>query len=498
MAALAPLLAALLVAAAAASAQAEPAGAPDQCTPDVLSRIAFGAGVGSYQTEGSAQGRAPTIWDTFSAASPSKIADGSNAKVAADFVRRYKGDVQLMRQLKMKHFRFSISWARLLPGAKSGSAPDAAAAAYYSSLIDELLAAGIQPLVVLYQWDLPQSLQDDYDGFLSPKIVPDFVHFADTAFRLFGDRVKTWLTFIEPAVFCNQQYGSGIWAPGVANGEAGRFACGKHVLLAHAAAAAAYNSKYRAAQNGALSFSTLVTWAEPASGSEEDAAAAQNKLDADVGWFLDPIFKGDYPASLRAAKGDALPPFTPSEAASLRGSLDFVAANCFTARFVSAGDAGKPGAWRESKVSPVNGSAVGAASGLAWLDVAPWGQGRALAYLQMRYGDPQLFISSSGVMAPGENKLQGAAALKDAFRTDYYRSYLNEVCRAARGGARVIGWSAWSFMDAWEWTEGFNTKFGIVHVDYSSPSLERAPKASALWLAANVFSRGAPAVAHAA
>jgi hypothetical protein len=189
-----------------------------------------------------------------------------------------------------------------------------------------------------------------------------------------------------------QTPGNGQFAPGINYGDSGRYACGHNLLLAHAAAAGLYKSKYAPSQGGRLSFTTLITWAEPASGSPEDAAAAQAKLDAEVGWFLDPIFKGDYPASLRAAKGAALPRFTPAQAAALRGSLGFVAANCFTAKWVWAPGGGgeRRGAWREGDANPGNGTAAGAASGISWIKVAPWSQGRAWRYLQRQYGDPQV------------------------------------------------------------------------------------------------------------
>lgn len=237
--------------------------------------------------------------------------------------------------------------------------------------------------------------------------------------------MKTWLTFIEPAVVCNQQYGNGQFAPGAALGDAGRCACARNLLLAHAAAAKLYRERYRAAQGGRLGFTTLVTWAEPADpGSRADALAARNKLDAEVGWFLDPVFSGDWPRSLKAAKGAALPPFSPSEAALLKGSVDFLAVNVFTGKYVwAAGDGSEAarGAWREGVAHPTNGSRVGPASGVSWIAVAPWTQRRALRYLKERYGALPVVVSSSGVMGPGEARQTAAQQLDDSFRLDYYR-----------------------------------------------------------------------------
>ncbi len=275
-------------------------------------------------------------------------------------------------------------------------------------------------------------------------------------------------TKVHPSIQPQKKTGNGQFAPGNNLGDAGRYSCGHNLLLAHAAAAALYRSKYRAAQNGRLSFSTLITWAEPAggAGAAADAAAAQNKLDADVGWFLDPIMKGDYPASLRAAKGAAIPKFTPEQAAQLRGSLDFLAVNCFSAKWVFAPGGGgeSRGAWKESKTHPATKSAIGPSSGISWIDVVPWSQERALKYIQKQYGDPQvtfgwvgfafgwlgalgtlgadrwmsqahktslcvshhlnpaqILISSSGVMGPGEATAPAAQQLQDTFRLDYYK-----------------------------------------------------------------------------
>ncbi|KAI8467355.1 MAG: glycoside hydrolase superfamily [Monoraphidium minutum] len=490
----------LLTAAAACAAAAAPAlpAAPPQCTPDVTRRIAFGVGSGAHQFEGAGGGAAPSVWEPYIAANPKATADGTNASLGAGFLTRAPADVALLKRLGARHFRLSISWPRLLPGAVKGSPPNPEAVEFYTSLLDGLLAAGIEPLVALYHWDMPQALQEAYGGFTSPKVVDDYLHFADTAFRLFGPKVKTWLTFIEPSVICNQQYGNGQFAPGIDYGDKGRYACGHQVLLAHAAAARLYRARYAPAQGGRLSFSALVTWPEPAGGGAADKAAAQNKLDAEVGWFLDPIFSGDYPASLRASKGAALPRFAPSEVASLRGSLDFVAANCFAAKWVWAAPANANG-WREGKAHPGNKSVIGKPSGISWIDVAPWSQERMLTYIQKRYGDPQILISSSGVMGPGEAAAPKAQQLQDSFRLEYLRSYLDSVCRAVKASrVRLIGWYAWSFLDAWEWREGYTTKFGVVRVEYKGGSLAREPKASALWLSRHFFgANGAAAVPHA-
>eukprot|EP00775_Hariotina_reticulata_P009277 gene9277-9442_t len=485
------------------------------------------ASAANQQVEGAAQAanRSASVWDVFQQ-KPGAIAGGATADVAADLYNRYRQDIALMRQLGLKHFRLSISWSRLLPGARQGSPVNPEAAGFYQALLTELQSSGIQPLVALYHWDLPHSLHDEYQGFLSARIIDDFAYFADTAFRLFGDKVRRWLTFIEPYVVCNMQYGNGQYAPGINYGDEGRYKCGHHVLMAHAKAAQLYRQKYQAAQRGQLSFSTLVTWPEPASSSPQDVRAAQNKLDAEVGWWLDPVYFGDYPATLKATKGSFLPSFTSQQRQLLNGSLDFIAANCFTAKWVSA----RPGSdlgWKESKTDS-SGKLIGPATGVPWINLVPWSQGRMLKYLTQRYSSkavqaiqavqparpaqvdqsnaatyrqplqssvgagstttsswkgqgaqqqlpatqqPAILISSSGVQVPGEDKQSLPGAVNDSARIEYYRSYLDSVCEAAADGVRVIGWYAWSFMDSFEWTDGYTRKFGLVHVAYDSPQV---------------------------
>eukprot|EP00877_Chromochloris_zofingiensis_P006256 jgi/Chrzof1/1884/Cz10g24250.t1 len=233
----------------------------------------------------------------------------------------------------------------------------------------------------------------------------------------------------------------------------------------------------------------LINWAEPVSSSSVDRRAAQNKLDAEVGWFLDPIFLGDYPASLRATTDKKiLPAFTGEEKRLLNGSLDFVTVNCFTGFWVKA--ATNPNGWSESRRGP-DGKLIGAPSGVSWIYVVPDTQEKMLKYVSQRYGKPQIVISSSGVMVPGEASQKLPAALRDTFRLQYYYSYLNGICAAVKGGVKVVGWYAWSFLDSFEFTEGFKTKFGIVHVDHGSGTLRRTPKDSATWLSQHFFSKSA-------
>lgn len=235
-----------------------------------------------------------------------------------------------------------------------------------------------------------------------------------------------------------------------------------------------------------------------------NAAAALRRYHASALCLLLPLRAA---ASLRKRKGQYLPELTPQQKQQLTGSIDFIAANAFTAKRVSA----KPGSsglgWQDSKTGS-NGQLIGTATGVPWMNVVPSSQSKMLEYLTKRYwtsksGSPAILISSSGTQVPGEEGQQLPAVLQDTFRINYYKLYIDSVCSAvASGSARVIGWYAWSLFDGFEWTDGFTRKFGVVHVAYDGPTgtsaavaaagggLKRTPKASAHWLSLHFFKRG--------
>jgi beta-glucosidase/6-phospho-beta-glucosidase/beta-galactosidase len=208
-------------------------------------------------------GRSESVWDKYVKDDPSRIRDRSNADVAVDAYNRVKEDVALMKSLGIKNYRFSISWSRLIPSGRKGGAVNQKGADFYNSLINELLKNGVSPAVTLYHWDLPQANQDAYKGFLSRELVDDFSYYADTAFKLFGDRVKKWVTFNEPWVICNVQYGNGDMAPGINEGDSGKWKCGHNLLLSHAQAVKLYRDQYQKKQGGKIGMALWSEWSEP-------------------------------------------------------------------------------------------------------------------------------------------------------------------------------------------------------------------------------------------
>ncbi|KAL2968476.1 hypothetical protein AAZX31_15G030700 [Glycine max] len=222
----------------------------------------FGAGSASYQYEGGANegGKGPSIWDTFTHKYPDKIVDRSNGDVANDQYHHYKEDVGIMKYMNLDAYRFSISWSRILPKGKLNGGINQEGVKYYNNLINELIANGLQPFVTLFHWDLPQALEDEYGGFLNPRIINDFQDYAELCFKEFGDRVKYWVTLNQPYTYSTGGYANGVKAPGRCSkwlnpkctaGDSGTepYLVSHHQLLAHAAVVQVYKRKYQVHYN---------------------------------------------------------------------------------------------------------------------------------------------------------------------------------------------------------------------------------------------------------
>ncbi|KAJ1424425.1 Glycosyl hydrolases family 1, N-terminal conserved site, partial [Sesbania bispinosa] len=256
----------------------------------------FGTASSAYQYEGAAKegGRGPSIWDTFTHRYPEKIQDRSSGDVAVDEYHHYKEDVRIMKYMNLDAYRFSISWSRVLPKGKLNGGINQEGVKYYNNLINELLANGIKPFVTLFHWDLPQALEDEYGGFLSPHIINDFQDYAELCFKEFGDRVKYWITLNEPYSFSNGGYSIGILAPGrcskwlnpnCTGGDSGKepYLVSHHQLLAHASAVQVYKKKYQASQKGVIGITLVSNWFVPFSDSKFDQDATRRAIEFMLG-----------------------------------------------------------------------------------------------------------------------------------------------------------------------------------------------------------------------
>ncbi|PWA69456.1 hypothetical protein CTI12_AA290770 [Artemisia annua] len=338
----------------------------------------FGAATSAYQVEGAANegGKGPSIWDAF-ARTEGKIIDGKNGDLAVDQYHRYKEDVDLIAKLGFSAYRFSISWSRIYP---------------------------------------------------------------ETCFENFGDRVKRWITINEPLQQAVNGYFTGLLAPGRCECQpADPYLAAHHQLLAHAEAVSIYRKKFKDVQGGEIGLVVDCEWAEPLTDKEEDKIAAVRRVDFQLGWYLDPIYFGEYPKSMQERLGDLLPKFSEKDKETLRTSLDFIGLNHYTSRFVSH-------------------------------------------YTNQEQED--YYRTQEATMIGMDDEDNDTSPLHemldDKLRVAYFKGYLASVSLAIKEGSDVRGYFAWSLLDNFEWHQGYTKRFGLIYVDYKN-GLARHPKSSAYW-----------------
>ena len=422
----------------------------------------WGAATSAYQIEGSplADGAGPSIWQRFTH-SPGLTVGGDTGDVACDHYRRWESDVQLMAELGLTAYRFSISWSRILP--RGTGRVNQRGLDFYSRLVDALLSNGIQPSVTLFHWDLPAAL-DDRGGWLNPDIAQWFAEYADICFRALDDRVPMWATLNEPWVVTDGGYLHGALAPGHRNLFEAPLAS-HHLLRAHAAAVEAY----RATGRHRIGIVVNLEPKYPASESPEDAAATA-RADAYMNrQYLDPIFLGRYPGEMREIFGEAWPDFPDADLEKIRTKIDWLGINYYT-RSVSRDD---------PRTLPVRASAVRQPhhthTETGWEVYAP-ALTHVLRWVTERYGRPPIYITENGAAFYDPPKAE-ADPHPDPLRLAYYRDHLRAAHHAIRAGVDLRGYFAWSLLDNFEWSLGYAKRFGIVHVDYETQ--RRTPKASA-------------------
>uniref|UniRef100_A0A0E0HDF4 Uncharacterized protein n=1 Tax=Oryza nivara TaxID=4536 RepID=A0A0E0HDF4_ORYNI len=443
---------------------------------DFPGEFVFGAGTSAYQYEGATDedGRSPSIWDTFTHAG--KMPDKSTGDMGAGGYHRYKEDVKLMSDTSLEAYRFSISWSRLIPRGRGPVNPKGLE--YYNSLIDELVERGIEIHVTLYHLDFPQILEDEYHGWLSPRVIDDFTAYADVCFREFGDRVRHWTTMDEPNVLSIAAYDSGAFPPCRcsppfgANCTAGNSTVEPYVvahnsILAHASVTRLYRDKYQATQKGFVGMNIYSFWNYPFSSSSADIAATQRALDFMVGWILDPLVYGDYPEIMKKKAGSRIPSFTEEQSELIRGSADFIGINHYTSVYISDASNGET-------VGPRDYSADMAATFRISRNDTPSGQ----------------FVPTRLPRDP-----KGLQCMLEYLR-DTYQGIPVYIQENGKNGANVKGYFVWSFLDVFELLAGYHSPFGLHYVDFEDPNLPRQPKLSAHWY--SKFLRDSHATAEAA
>ena len=441
----------------------------------------WGTATSSYQIEGAAKigGKGPSIWDAFSGI-PGKTHNGETGEIACDHYHRYKEDIQLMKNMGVKAYRFSIAWSRVMPTGKDKVNEEGIQ--FYSDLINALLEAGIEPWVTLYHWDLPLALQLEDDGWLGASISDYFAAYADLCFSRFGDRVKNWITLNEPWVVAILGYGQGVFAPGrLSNSEP--YLAAHQLILAHGKSVKLYREKY-AYQKGQIGITNNGDWREPLTDSDLDKQAAERALEFFLAWFADPVYKGDYPQVMKDRLGHRLPVFSDKEKELIKGSSDFFGLNHYTTMYAAHDDGtetgqnvyGNGGISEDQDVS-LSLDPDWKVTLMQWA-VVPWGCKKLLEWIDERYDSPEIYITENGCAYPDE-LIDGV--VNDQNRLEFYRSYLAACNEAIENGIKLKGYFAWSFMDNFEWASGYDKRFGLHYVDFKT--LERTPKNSALWFA---------------
>ncbi|MER6037102.1 GH1 family beta-glucosidase [Streptomyces sp. NPDC001835] len=412
----------------------------------------WGTATAAYQIEGAVDedGRAPSIWDTFSH-TPGKIANDDNGDVACDHYHRWREDIALMRRLGTNAYRLSIAWPRVIPGGTG--AVNAKGLAFYDQLVDALLEAGITPAVTLYHWDLPQALQDR-GGWPERATASAFADYASTVAERLGDRVKLWATLNEPS--CSAWIGhlEGTMAPGWTDLTAAVRAS-YHLLLGHGLATQALRAAVPDARIGIVNNLSTVF---PATDRPEDVAAAR-RHDGHVNrWWLDPVHGRGFPADMLETYGVELPE-QPGDLETIAAPLDWLGLNYYFPAYV-ADDPDGPAPHARSVRRPDVPR-----TGMDW-EIDASGIESLLLRLTEEYGARKLYVTENGSAYPDVVRPDGT--VDDPERQEYLERHLAACASAARKGAPLAGYFAWSLLDNFEWAYGYDKRFGLVHVDYDT------------------------------
>jgi beta-glucosidase len=430
----------------------------------------WGASTSSYQIEGAVEedGRGKSIWDTFSH-TPGLVKNDDTGDVACDHYHRWIEDVEWLARGGFNAYRFSVAWPRILPA--GAGVVEQRGLDFYGRLVDGLITRGITPWLCLYHWDLPQALQDQ-GGWLKRDIADKFADYARIVARRLGDRVKHWAMFNEPNIHALFGYGMGGHAPGL-KGLPNMLAASHHQNLAQGRALQALR-----AERVDLRLGTVVNISpvRPSSDRDEDRRAAE-RFDAFWnGAFLDPLFKGSYPAAVAA---EIAPLIVGDDLKAIQQPIDFFGLNYYAPAWVADAPQSLFGAWFGAVPAGTRFTAIG------W-PIDAGGLNDVLNRLRDQYGNPEIYVTENG--ACYDDKLAANGTVQDNDRTAYLRDHIAAARRALADGVKLKGYFAWSLLDNFEWSEGYSRRFGIIHVDFASQ--KRTPKASFGFLADTIKRRG--------
>jgi beta-glucosidase len=433
----------------------------------------WGVSTSSYQIEGAAHedGRGLSIWDTYSKI-PGKIKNNDTGDVACDHYHRYREDVALMQEFGVQAYRFSVAWPRIFPQGRG--AINKAGLAFYDRLVDTILAAGIEPWLCLYHWDLPQALGDK-GGWTNRDCAQWFAEYTEVVAHHYGDRVKRFATVNEPSVFTLFGFALGGQAPGIVDRSMLLRAI-HHVNLGHGAAIDRLRAKVKGASLGAIHNCQPC---RPAIDTPENRVAAET---LDAYWnlaFPDPQLRGVYPPQI----ADLMTPYLKSDDLKhINRPVDWFGLNHYSPNYVVASDSTPLGLWFGDAPANVPRSTMG------W-PVEPAAFNEILTRMHKRYGLP-IYVTENGTAYADKPAPDGRVS--DEPRIAYLKSYTAAMFEAMAAGVDVRGYFVWALLDNFEWSSGYSERFGLVYVDY--PTQRRLPKDSFRWFAEQAKASSASAV----
>ena len=428
-------------------------------------KFVWGVATSSFQIEGAADadGKGSSIWDDF-CKKPGAIADASNGVTACDHYHHWQEDLDLIDSLGVDAYRFSVSWPRVRPG--GSGAWNEKGLDFYERIVDGLLTRGIKPYLTLNHWDLPSELQSN-GGWADRETVHCFVEYAQGIDRRMGDRLATITTHNEPWVVSVLGYEQGIFAPGIKSRAAATQAS-HHLMLSHGLALQALRAQGSKARLGiVLNLSPV----QSATDSAEDKAQAHLEDGKLLRWYMDPLFKGSYPADVLEHLGHDAPHVQAGDLDAIRTPMDFMGVNYYSRSVISA-----KGPWDATQ----SGLPI---TDMGW-EVYPQGLTDLLVRMHTDYSVPPLYVTENG--GAFKDALQDGQ-VHDADRTNYIARHIDAVGEAMRQGVRMEGYMVWSLLDNFEWASGYEKRFGIVHVNYTTQ--KRTLKDSAIWYAAMLNAR---------
>ena len=426
----------------------------------------WGTATSAYQIEGAVNedGRGPSIWDRF-VNQPGKIARASNADLADDHYHLYKDDIQMMRTLGVRAYRFSISWPRVFPNGLG--TPNPAGIGFYDRLVDELLANGIEPFATLYHWDLPQTLQDRFGGWLSRDTSRTFADYAGYVVDHLSDRVQNVITINECARLVDLGYGMGIDAPGLKLGPAEQNLVRHNIALGHGLAVQAIRARARALIK--VGPAENIVTCVPAIETPENVFAAEIATRELNAGYLTLMLEGKYTDAFLTKEGKHAPPFTLEDLKIISSPVDFIGLNVYkTDHYVVAAD-------DEQRFDLAPFPTSFPRMDVPWLRFGPEAMYWAPRHVTKLWDVKSIYITENGTSATDERAADGN--IYDIDRIMFLRNYLMHLQRATSECVPVRGYFLWSLMDNFEWEDGFEKRFGIYHVDFKT--LQRTPKLSA-------------------